>query len=148
MNEDAVVTPPDGFVLFPDSLQFGDAVAPGYYKVDGQGFRTGFFVRQKHINSIGICHGGALMTFADMSFGGNIMHHVKSQVGLPTVSLTIDFLAPGHLGDWLEFHLDHLFTTRLLGTMAAVIEGPHGLVARTSATFRLPKIPHEPVVAK
>jgi uncharacterized protein (TIGR00369 family) len=69
--------------------------------VDGRGGRYAFIVQPKHLNNVGNIHGGLLMTFADvaMSRTARLAAGVES---CNTVSLTVDFVGPGKLGDMVE----------------------------------------------
>jgi acyl-coenzyme A thioesterase PaaI-like protein len=46
------------------------------------------------------CHGGMMMSFADMAWGRVIS--VERSHFWVTVRLTCDFLSAAHLGDWVE----------------------------------------------
>ncbi|MEZ5730200.1 MAG: PaaI family thioesterase [Burkholderiaceae bacterium] len=81
---------------------FIDDVGPLYgAMIDGR-FVMGFQVEERHCNPAGNCHGGMLMTLADMvlligaNFGAGVNRF------LVTVSLATDFLAPAPVGSWLE----------------------------------------------
>lgn len=132
-------TAPPGFFALPMGLGFNDAFAPVYINIDGADWNCGFFVEQHHLNPQGVCHGGVLMSFIDLAMAGAIGHHINNMMGMFTTNMTVDFIAKGAVGDWLQFHIDHIHTTRLLGTISGRIMGPDGLVARANGTFRLPK---------
>jgi uncharacterized protein (TIGR00369 family) len=70
-------------------------------EADDLGGRYAFIVGPKHLNSVGNIHGGLLMTFADvaMSRTARLAAGVES---CNTVSLTVDFVGPGKLGDMVE----------------------------------------------
>lgn len=113
---------PAGFrpVLFK-SNPYLDLVGPLYGRLDGEAFVLGFRVDQRHCNPGGTCHGGMLMTLADMLLllGANLQCGIQRY--MTTVSLTNDFLAPAPAGSWLEGRVQVLRTTRSLifvqGTM-------------------------------
>jgi len=129
----------EGYIVLPDGLGFNDAFAPIYVKVSDEGWHCGFFVEQHHLNPQGVCHGGVLMAFIDLAMAGNIGHRINDMMGMYTTNMTVDFISKGSVGDWLHFQIDHVHTTRLLGTISGRIMGPQGLVARANGTFRLPK---------
>lgn len=130
---------PAGYSALPLGLGFNDAIAPVYVKVEDGKWHCGFFIEQHHLNPANVCHGGVYMTFADLAMAGAIGNHINEMMGISTTNLNLDFLAPSKLGDWLELRIDHIHATRLLATISGVIDGPNGVVARTNATFRLPK---------
>ncbi len=109
---------PDGFVrLALGDNPFVDSVGPLYgHRDEGLAGRLvlGIRVERRHCSPSGYCHGGMLMSMADMLLvlGANL------QAGLDrfmsTVSLSADFLAPVPQGAWLEGRLEVLRTTRNL----------------------------------
>jgi uncharacterized protein (TIGR00369 family) len=141
MNEQPVSErmPPPGFFMLPMGLGFNDAFAPVYINIDGADWHAGFFVEQHHLNPQGVCHGGVLMSFIDLAMAGAIGHHINDMMGMFTTNMTVDFIAKGSVGDWLQFQIDHVHATRLLGTISGRVMGPSGIVARANGTFRLPK---------
>lgn len=74
---------------------FGMRMADGFLNL-------GFFVRQKHCNIAGICHGGMLLTFADIQMAIAGKYQENLQGFHVTVSLGCDFLGAGKLGGWME----------------------------------------------
>lgn len=115
---DAAVGAPAGFVrLALGDNPFVDSVGPLYgHRDEGLAGRLvmGLRVERRHCSPSGFCHGGMLMSMADMLLvlGANL------QTGLDrfmsTVSLSADFLAPVPQGAWLEGRLDVLRATRNL----------------------------------
>ncbi len=123
MTSETPDTPiPTGFkpVVF-QSNPYLDLVGPLYGRLDGDAFVLGFQVERRHCNPGGTCHGGMLMTLADMLLllGANV--HCDIRRYMTTVSVTNDFLAPAPAGSWLEGRVQVLRTTRSLifiqGTM-------------------------------
>lgn len=109
---------PEGFVrLVLGDNPFVDSVGPLWgHRDEGLAGRLvmGLRVERRHCSPSGFCHGGMLMSMADMLLvlGANL------QTGLDrfmsTVSLSADFLAPVPQGAWLEGRLDVLRATRNL----------------------------------
>lgn len=110
--------PPEGFVrLALGGNPFVESVGPLYgHREEGLAGRLvlGLRVEHRHCSPSGFCHGGMLMSMADMLLvlGANL------QAGLDrfmsTVSLSADFLAPVPRGAWLEGRIDVLRATRNL----------------------------------
>ncbi len=88
-----------------------EQVGPLYGRLEGGGFILGFRVERKHCNPAGMCHGGMLMTLADMLLilGSNVQ--AKLARYLTTVSVTNDFLAAAPEGSWLEGRVQVLRVT-------------------------------------
>lgn len=63
-------------------------------------------IEPKHLNLLGIAHGGLLVTLADSALGYTLHHAHKARVALVTVTLSTDFIAPARLGDWVEAYVD------------------------------------------
>jgi uncharacterized protein (TIGR00369 family) len=107
---------PPGFAPVPLGPKNGfvDVNGPLFGKLDGERLLLGFRVEPRHCNPADICHGGMLMTFADMLLGIGANYQSKLGRFLPTVNMTADFLAPAPLGAWVEGAVDVLRTTRNL----------------------------------
>ena len=108
---------PEGFSQLNWSRGFGRQIGPLFEKREGPGeARLGFRVEEHHTNGLGNCHGGMLMSFADMAWG-RIISPRKSYSWV-TVRLMCDFLSGAKLGDWVEGEgeligeEDMLFTVR------------------------------------
>lgn len=120
-----------------------EANGPLYGRLEGKDFVLGFRCEKKHCNPMGMCHGGMLMTLADMLLllGSNIQERIGRF--LVTVHLATDFIGAVPEGAWLEGRVQVLKTTRSLlftqGTMT--VEG--AAVARVSAILK-PTGEHDP----
>jgi len=140
-NQAAVV--PDGFVINLWRRGFGRTVGPFYSRRTADNVETmAFRVEEHHANATSNCHGGMLMSFADMAWGRAITN--TRGIGWVTVRLTADFLSGARLGDWVEgaseiiADQDALFTVRgriwcgdrTLMTGTGVYKGLHDIVRR------------------
>lgn len=108
---------PEGFSQLNWSRGFGRQIGPLFEHRDGPGAaRLGFRVEEHHTNGLGNCHGGMLMSFADMAWGRIIS--LQKSYSWVTVRLMCDFLSGAKLGDWVEGEgeligdEDMLFTVR------------------------------------
>jgi uncharacterized protein (TIGR00369 family) len=129
---------PEGFrPLHLPTNPFIELCGPLYGRItdDGQ-FVTGLLVEKRHCNSGDMCHGGMMMTLADMS----ILLGTNMQTGLNryllTVNLTTDFLAAVPLGSWVEGRVQVLRRTRNLVFSQGMLSIPDGPAARTSGIFK------------
>ena len=92
---------PEGFTQLNWSRGFGRQIGPLFEHREGPGqARLAFRVEEHHTNGLGNCHGGMLMSFADMAWGRVIS--VERSHFWVTVRLTCDFLSAAHLGDFVE----------------------------------------------
>ncbi len=129
---------PDGFEQLPQGLGFNDVLQPLYRKVTEGVVAVGLRVGDQHVNMLGICHGGALMTLADMAAAQGVNHARGTMGGAPTINLSLDFVRPGEHGDWIEASCDRVDVKRRFGFASGAILGSNGLVARFNGTFYLP----------
>ena len=91
---------PAGYVPMNWTRGFGRQVGPLFERVDGARYTRAFLVAEHHTNGMENCHGGMLMTFADVAFGHVCSHPVPRM--WVTVRLLVDFLSAARLGDWVE----------------------------------------------
>lgn len=108
---------PDGYEINLWQRGFGRTVGPFYSRREADGRETlAFRVEEHHANGMNNCHGGMLMSFADMAWGRVISS--QRSVGWVTVRLMTDFLSAARMGDWVEgtseivAEGDDLFTVR------------------------------------
>ena len=107
---------PPGYSLLNWTRGFGRQIGPLYEKYEADGCTLAFQVEEHHTNGLGNCHGGMLMSFADMAWGRVIS--VEKSTHWVTVRLTTDFLSAARLGDWVEgsaeltLEEDSVFTVR------------------------------------
>lgn len=127
--------PPPGFEQIP----YGEpeTFTGPYYERDEDGhFQLGFRVKRRHINHGGFLHGGFIATFCDLQ-----VRPIKLRLGLmefsPTVSMSVDYLEIGKLGDWVWMEPELVKRTgRMLFSQALVMAGDR-VIARTNAIYRI-----------
>ena len=129
--------PPDGYKPLPTGLGFMQLLGPIYCRLQDRQLTLGMRISPRHLNPMRTSHGGLLATFADMQ--SLVAQCEGSAIGrsTPTVTLSVDYLAPVLLGDWLEGDATLLRATRkLLFTqlLAKVGERP---VFRSSGIFKI-----------
>jgi acyl-coenzyme A thioesterase PaaI-like protein len=130
---------PAGFIELPfeGGEHFLSLTGPLYAKRDGNKLVLGFRVEKRHCNIAGICHGGMLMTFADMQLGLGARFDAEEDVGfMPTVNLTADFLAPAPLGAWVEGRTDLLRSTRNFLFCQCIVSSNGAPVMRASGIMK------------
>ena len=93
---------PEGFVINLWQHGFGRTVGPFYSRRDPETKLEvmAFRIAGHHANGMNNCHGGMLMSFADMAWGRVISN--QREMGWVTVRLVTDFMGPGRMGDWVE----------------------------------------------
>ena len=92
---------PEGFHPWTPTTPYMDHVTRigTIYRAEGRGL-LGLRLRPEHTNMHNAAHGGFLATFVDCAFGTVITEACQSPV--VTVSMSVDFLQAGRIGDWLE----------------------------------------------
>ena len=128
----------EGFEELPQGLGFTDILAPLYRRErDGQ-IALGMFVQEQHINILKICHGGVLMTLADVAAASAVNFARQQLAGAPTISLSFDFVGAARQGDWLHAEADRVVPKRRFGFSSGSIMCGERLVCRFSGTFYFP----------
>lgn len=109
MSTDSI---PEGFVNANLLEGFLEHVGPLYAKPGADSkapFVLAFRAGPQHINRHGVVHGGMLATLADTAIGANLMRggraHGEALDPALTVNLSLDYLAGGRVGDWIEAHV-------------------------------------------
>jgi len=130
---------PEGFrrIDLPANA-FMSANGPVYVKMEGEALVLGLRVEDRHCSSIGLCHGGMLMTMADLILTIGVNVQAELSRFLPTVSVTCDFLGPVARGAWLEARVTVLRTTRNLAFAQGLLTLADGApVARISGILKI-----------
>ena len=95
------IDPPPGFVALPARGGFTERNGPWFEKTDADGtVLRGLRVLPRHLNALGIVHGGLLTAFLDAALGAAAWR--ASGRRCVTLSLNVEFLSHGRPGDWIE----------------------------------------------
>jgi len=129
-----VVTPP-GYVPLPIAAGFAADFGPIYGRRDGERVWFGFRVEDRHLNPRAVAHGGALATFADMQLAALMRMGRLVPKQSPTISLSLDYLAPAQPGDWVEGEIALIKRTGRLAFSESVLTVEGAPVARSRAIF-------------
>lgn len=96
----------------------------------------GFRVLPHHTNPNGVCHGGMIATYCDVHLGvAAVYQHPIAPRLLPTVNLSLDFLAPIPLGAWVECRAQTLRAGKRLVFIQGLLTVDEVPVVRASGTF-------------
>lgn len=110
------------------------ALGPFFIREETDHIALGFRVEPRHCNPRGACHGGVLATFVDLQLGMNV-----SQItgrGGPTITLTLDYLAPGKVGQWIEGRTQFLRSTPNMAFVQCLVTADGAPAVRGNAIFR------------
>jgi len=93
-------------------------------------------VAPPHLNARGVVHGGLISALADNAMGYSCAARFE-RAGMVTVHLSVDFLEPVALGQWLAFGGSVIKTGKTLCVAQCTITADGVQVARADATFRV-----------
>ena len=127
--------PPPGFAIIDGGAGFGEFFGPVYHDAERQ--RLGFRVAPRHINLFGLCHGGAVATFADYQIAPLRRAGAVSGPFAPTLSLNVDYLGPARLGEWVQLEATLARATGRYLFTQALISNAAGPVARSTAIYAM-----------
>lgn len=117
---------PPGWTLLDLEFGFARSFGPvGFRETAGQQLELGFRCGDRHLNPLGICHGGAIAAFADYAALGAQYALGLSRIVTPTVTLSVDFLQPVLPGQWVTAQVEITGLTRKMcfTQMVARVEG-------------------------
>lgn len=93
---------PEGYVPIIMVEPFTTRIGPLFSRQTGDNIQIGFRVEASHLNIEKVVHGGMLATVADQAIGINIAHGSGSEYDVLTMHLSVDYIGPAYLGDWVE----------------------------------------------
>ena len=128
---------PEGFVpMRMPTNPFIDGIGPLYGRLEGERFVLGIRIERRHCNPGGTCHGGMVMTLADMLLlmGSNIEGGVNRY--FTTVHVSCDFIAPAPEGVWVEGRMQVLRVARSLVFAQGLFTTGDTVVARCSGILK------------
>ncbi|WP_298190711.1 PaaI family thioesterase [Novosphingobium sp.] len=104
--------------------------------IDRQSGRLALFVTTAHCNPFDVMHGGALATFADYQCAALRDYSDDGADHTPTVTLSVDYLAPVPRDRWLLAEVTLLRGTGSLIFTQAVMTVDGAKVGRSNAIYR------------
>ncbi len=125
---------PAGFRELTEATGFTAANGPWFEKVEGNRVWRGFMPGPQHANALGIVHGGMLAAFIDAALGSVVYRAIDRRC--VTLKLTLDYLTPARVGDWLEAtgellgHDEHVAQVRADSMVRATMCWPGWAISR------------------
>jgi acyl-coenzyme A thioesterase PaaI-like protein len=135
MNEAEMLA--DGWVPVP-TVRYSAALGPTFTKrIDGK--ITAALLAQFHLanDNLGIVHGGAMMTFADMAMGIGVGYSIGGKGTFVTAQLAVQFTAAAKVGDVITCQPELVRKTSSLVFVRGLIEAGGRTVASVDAIFKL-----------
>ena len=126
---------PSGFRELREAIGFAAANGPWFEKVEGSRLIRAFRPGPQHANALGIVHGGMLAAFLDSAMGSTVSHTLQRRA--VTVRLTIDYLMPGRVGDWLQAEAEVLGHDAQVAQVRGRLYGPRHDVLSGVGSFAL-----------
>ena len=93
-------------------------------------------VKEIHLNTGKIAHGGFLSTIADTGMG-TAAHRVTGDKRCVTINLDMKFISAGQLGDKLKGNVKILKKTKTLVFINCEISNDKGIVVSASGTWKI-----------
>ena len=129
--------PPAGFGARARDDSFNDTMGPVFASENGPPWRLGLWAAPKHQNPHGLLDGGLIMALTDHAIGFTIFRSVAGGTSFATVSLNVDFVAGGRLGEWIEAVPEIVRKTRsLVFAKAQVLADGGRLIATASGVWK------------
>jgi len=129
-------SPPEGFALHTRSSPVTRPWEPLFARITSEAFQLGLRLAEPHCNARGFAHGGVIASLADNAMGLSYGLKLGAPGGIVTVSLNLDYIGSGQIGQWLEISPRVLKASKTTGFVDALITADGTLVARASAVFR------------
>jgi uncharacterized protein (TIGR00369 family) len=127
---------PAGFERHFRQSPLTDPWEPLYSRREARKIVLGLRVAPRHCNNKGFAHGGLIASLADNAMGLSCGQAVGTGPGFVTVSLSLDYLKPAAVGQWLEFDTAFVKTGSTLSFAQAFVTADGEPCARASAVFR------------
>ena len=108
-------------------------------KIDESNYEYHTIVKDIHLNTAGMAHGGFLTFIADTGMG-NAAHQSADEKRCVTISLEMKFISAAKLGDKLVAKVKVQKKTNTLVFLTCEIINSEGIVAVTSGVWKILKI--------
>ena len=130
---------PDGFKRQSAPSPLTAPWEPIYSKTTEDAIVLGLWLDVPHTNRRGFAHGGLIAALTDKAMGHSCGHKLRGAHSLVTVSMSIDFIGSGQIGQWITVETDVIKTGRTLCFAQCAVRADGEIIARASATFRVVK---------
>ena len=126
---------PPGFRELTEASGFAEANGPWFERVERGRVIRCFKPGPQHANALGIVHGGMLAAFLDSAMGTAVWHTLERRA--VTLRLSIDYLAPGRVGDWLMAEGEVVGHDDVMAQVRGRLYGPRHDVLAALGSFSL-----------
>jgi uncharacterized protein (TIGR00369 family) len=137
---------PEGFERQSRPSPLTEPWEPIYSKQTPDAVILGLRLAKPHTNGRGFAHGGLIAALADKAMGHSCGYKMRGAYSLVTVSMAIDFISSGQVGQWLTIESAVIKTGSTLCFAQSLIKADDAVIARANATFRVVPRKEEAVV--
>lgn len=120
------------------AVHYSAAIGPTFVKlIDGK--VTAALLAQDHLanDNLGIVHGGAMMTFADMAMGIGVGHAIDGKATFVTAHLAVQFTSAARIGDVITCQPEVVRKTSSMVFIRGLIVVGDRVVASCDGIFKL-----------
>ena len=107
-----------------------------FNKINEKNYEFKYKVKDMHLNTGGIAHGGFLASIADAGMG-TAAHMISENKRCVTINLEIKFLSAGKLGDDLIGKVQILKKTKTLIFINCIMSNSKEIVSSASGTWKI-----------
>ena len=133
----AIIDIPDGFEPHFRKSPLTDPWEPLYSKRTDKAVIIGLRLAKPHTNGRGLVHGGLITALADNAMGYSCAQAMGWQSSLVTISLSVDFVASGQIGQWLAVETEVIKAGSTICFAQSLIKADDVVIARANGTFRV-----------
>ena len=130
---------PEGFERHFRQSPLTDPWEPIYSKRTDKAIIIGLRLAKPHTNSRGMAHGGLITSLADNAMGMSCGIVRGEGTRLVTASLSIDFIGPAKVGQWLTVETDVIKAGGTLCFAQCLVKADDMPCARANGTFSVVK---------
>jgi uncharacterized protein (TIGR00369 family) len=134
---------PEGFEPHFRKAPFSDPWEPLYSKRTDKAVAMGLWIAKAHTNARGFTHAGLIASLADNTMGYSCAQATGWTTSYVTVSLAIDYVGSGQIGQWLAVEGEVIKTGRTICFAQCLVRANDVVIARANATFRVVAKPKE-----
>jgi uncharacterized protein (TIGR00369 family) len=128
---------PAGFEPHFRKSPFTDPWEPLYSKRTEKAVVMGLRLAKAHTNARGLIHGGLIASLADNAMGYSCAQATGWITSFVTVSLAVDYVGSGQIGQWLAIECEVIKTGSTLCFAQSLIKADEVVIARANGTFRV-----------
>jgi uncharacterized protein (TIGR00369 family) len=140
-SDAAMTTPPipDGFTPHLRKSPLTAPWEPIFARTTATAVILGLYVAEAHTNSRGMAHGGLITALADNAMGLSCGVVRGEGTRLVTTSLSVDFVGPAAIGQWLTIEPEVIKAGGTLCFAQCLIKADDVVCARASGAFSVVK---------